>query len=240
MSWMIFEDIHVLYGEVEGLSGVSFEVEKGEMVGIIGRNGAGKTTTLKAIAGLHPPSQGKIALDNKRLDRLPPHEIVKMGITYVPEGRRIFNTLTVHENLKLGAYIHYRRRKRDTATSNLENMFRQFSVLRDKKNQVAGTLSGGEQQLLAIARALMSNPTFLLLDEPSMGLAPMMVSHVLEVVRGLHKEGLTVLIVEQKAYLTLKMVARGYVLANGRIMLSGTGGELLENEEVKHAYLGQK
>jgi len=163
-----------------------------------------------------------------------------MGIAYVPERRRIFNDLNVKENLKLGAYIHYRNKKKNVVAANLEYLFTQFPVLGNKKNQLAGTLSGGEQQLLAIARALMSNPRFLLLDEPSMGLAPIMVSRVFEIIQNLHEEGLTVLIVEQKAYLTLKMVNRAYVLANGRIKLSGTGEELLENEEVKRAYLGQR
>ncbi|UCF85869.1 MAG: ABC transporter ATP-binding protein [Desulfobacteraceae bacterium] len=240
MSWLSFEDVHVRYGEVEGLSGVSFEVDRGQMVGIIGRNGAGKTTTLKAIAGIHRPSQGRIMFDKKRCDNRPSHEIVKMGIAYVPEGRRIFGALTVLENLKLGAYIHYRKRRKEVVKANLENLFRQFSTLKEKRHQLAGTLSGGEQQLLAIARALMSVPTFLLLDEPSMGLAPKMVSQVFEVIHKLHSEGLTVLIVEQKAFLTLRMVDQAYVLANGKIKLFGTGKELLKNKEVKHTYLGRK
>jgi len=240
MNWLSFEDVHVHYGEVEGLSGVSLEVKRGEMVGIIGRNGAGKTTALKAIAGIHQPSHGRIMFDNKRCDNCPPHEIVKRGIAYVPEGRRIFGALTVLENLKLGAYIHYRKRKKEFVTANLENLFEEFSILKEKRNQLAGTLSGGEQQLLAIARALMSVPTFLLLDEPSMGLAPKMVSQVFEVIRKLHSGGVTVLIVEQKAFLTLRMVDRAYVLVNGKIKLFGTGEELLEKKELKHAYLGRR
>lgn len=240
MSWLSFEEVYVRYGEVEALSGVSFEVEKGQMVGIIGRNGAGKTTALKAIAGIHHPSHGRIIFDKKRCDNCPSHEIVNMGIAYVPEGRRIFGALTVLENLKLGAYVHFRKGRKEVVAASFENLFRQFPILEAKRHQLAGTLSGGEQQLLAIARALMSDPTFLLLDEPSMGLAPKMVSHVFEVIRELHRGGVTVLIVEQRAFLTLKMVDRAYVLVNGKINLFGTGKELLENKDLKHAYLGRK
>jgi len=240
MSWLRVEDIHVHYGDIEVLADVSFEVVQGEMAGVIGRNGAGKTTTLRAICGLNHPSRGSITFDSKAIDRSPPHEIVNLGIAYVPEGRRIFGELTLLENLKLGAFKHYRRGERKIASENLERLFAYFPMLKEKKAQLAGTLSGGEQQILAISRALMSSPIFLLLDEPSMGLAPMMVSLVFDAICDLHRQGLTVLIVEQKAYLTLRMVDRAYVLTNGKITLSGTGEELLENEEVKHAYLGQR
>jgi branched-chain amino acid transport system ATP-binding protein len=240
MSWLKVENIHVGYADVEVLVDVSFEVGQGEMAGIIGRNGAGKTTTLRAICGLNHPSMGSITFDRKAIDRLPPHEIVNLGITYVPEGRRIFGDLTLLENLRIGAFKLYRRGEKKKVSENLERLFAHFPILGEKKGQVAGTLSGGEQQILAISRALMSSPVFLLLDEPSMGLAPMMASHVFDAIRGLHRQGLTILIVEQKAYLTLRMVDRAYVLTNGKITISGTGEELLENKEVKHAYLGQK
>jgi len=240
MSWLNVEDIHVNYGDIEALGGVSFEVGQGEIVGIIGRNGAGKTTTLRGISGLNHPRRGRITFAGKAIDHSPPHEIVNLGIACVPEGRRIFSDLTVLENLKLGAFKHFRRGAKKTALENLEHVFVQFPVLEEKKAQLGGTLSGGEQQILAISRALMSSPAFVLLDEPSMGLAPMMVSNVFDSIRGLRKEGLTVLLVEQKAYLTLKMVDRAYVLTNGKITLSGSGQDLLKNEEVKTAYLGQR
>jgi len=240
MSWLDFENVSVHYGKVAGLLDVSFEVAEGEMVGIIGRNGAGKTTILRALAGLCRPSQGSITFKTKRIDNLPAHEIVNQGIVYVPEGRRVFSELTVQENLKLGAFIHYRQKRKAAAAANLNRLLDQFSSLGPRKDQLAGTLSGGEQQLLAIARALMSDPSFLLLDEPSMGLAPLMVSKVFETIKELHRTGVTILLVEQKAYLTLKMVDRAYVLANGRITLSGTGEQLFNDESVKTAYLGQK
>lgn len=240
MSFLKVENIHVHYGDVEVLADVSFEVGRGEMAGIIGRNGAGKTTTLRTICGLNHPSLGNITFNGKAIDHSPPHEIVNLGIAYVPEGRRIFSDLTLLENLKLGAFKHYRRGEKEKVSENLERLFAHFPMLKDKIAQLAGTLSGGEQQILAISRALMSSPVFLLLDEPSMGLSPMMVSRVFDAILDLHRQGMTVLIVEQKAYLTLRMVDRAYVLTNGRITLSGTGEELLDNEEVKHAYLGQR
>lgn len=240
MSFLKLENIHVYYGDVKVLTNVSFEVGHGEMAGIIGRNGAGKTTTLRTICGLNHPSRGNITFNDKTIDHSPPHEIVNLGIAYVPEGRRIFSDLTLLENLKLGAFNHYRRGEKGKVSENLERLFAHFPMLKEKRAQLAGTLSGGEQQILAISRALMSSPVFLLLDEPSMGLSPMMVSRVFDAICDLHRQGLTVLIVEQKAYLTLRMVDRAYVLTNGKITLSGTGEELLENEEVKHAYLGQR
>jgi len=240
MSFLKVENIHVHYENVEALADVSFEVGRGEMAGIIGRNGAGKTTTLRTICGLNHPSRGNITFNGKAIDDSPPHEIVNLGIAYVPEGRRIFSDLTLLENLKLGAFKHYRRGEKGKVSENLERLFAHFPMLKDKIAQLAGTLSGGEQQILAISRALMSSPVFLLLDEPSMGLSPMMVSRVFDAILDLHRQGMTVLIVEQKAYLTLRMVDRAYVLTNGRITLSGTGEELLDNEEVKHAYLGQR
>ncbi len=215
MNWLNVENIHVNYGDIEALAGVSFEVGQGEIVGIIGRNGAGKTTTLRGISGLNHPRRGRITFTGKTIDHLPPHEIVNLGIAHVPEGRRIFSDLTVLENLKLGAFKHFRRGAKKTVLENLEHIFAQFPALEEKKAQLGGTLSGGEQQILAISRALMSSPVFLLLDEPSMGLAPMMVSNVFDSIHGLRKEGLTALLVEQKAYLTLKMVDRAYVLTNG-------------------------
>jgi branched-chain amino acid transport system ATP-binding protein len=240
MSLLAVQDIRVNYGDIEALRGVSFEVVQSEIVGIIGRNGAGKTTTLRGICGLNHPRSGRITFMGKAIDHLAPHAIVDLGIAYVPEGRRIFTELTVLENLKLGAFRHFRHGARKTAMETLEREFARFPVLRGKKAQLGGTLSGGEQQILAISRALMSSPGFLLLDEPSMGLAPIMVSNVLDAILALREEGLTVLLVEQKAYLTLKMVDRAYVLTNGRITLSGQGSVLLNDEEVKAAYLGQR
>lgn len=240
MSFLKVENVHVHYGDVEVLADISFEVGRGEMAGIIGRNGAGKTTTLRTICGLNHPSRGNITFNGKAIDHSPPHEIVNLGIAYVPEGRRIFSDLTLLENLKLGAFKHYRRGEKAKVSENLERLFAHFPMLKGKRAQLAGTLSGGEQQILAVSRALMSSPVFLLLDEPSMGLSPMMVARVFDAIRDLHREGMTVLIVEQKAYLTLRMVHRAYVLTNGRISLSGTGEQLLENQEVKHAYLGQR
>lgn len=238
MSLLNVKNIHVNYGDVEALVGVSLEVNEGEIVAIIGRNGAGKTTTIRAISGLTHPCKGSITFMGSSIDHSPPHEIVNLGIAYVPEGRRIFTDLTVLENLKIGAFKHYRRGRKKTVLENLERLFAQFPILEKKKHQLGGTLSGGEQQILAISRALMSNPSFLLLDEPSMGLAPIMLSRVFDSILDLHKRRVTILIVEQKAYLTLKMVDRAYVMTNGRITLSGSGVDLLGNKEVKKAYLG--
>lgn len=240
MSLLSFEHVYVHYGEVAALTDVSFEVDEGEMVGIIGRNGAGKTSILRTIAGLTHPSDGSIYFRGKRHENHEPHDMLKLGIAYVPEGRRIFSDLTVEENLKLGGYLYYRQKEKKTALENLERWSHRFPILMEKRAQVAGTLSGGEQQMLAIARALMSDPMFVLLDEPSMGLAPVMVTEVFEIVEELARHGKTILLVEQKAYLTLQMVGRAYVLTNGRITHSGVGEELLREESIKAAYLGQR
>lgn len=239
MSLLQMEGLHVHYGPIEALHGIDLHVGEGEFVGIIGRNGAGKSTTMRAICGLHPPSRGVIRFEGRRIDQLKAHEIVELGVAMVPEGRRIFANLTVLENLRLGAYHRYRSRQDKRAIeAEVERQFELFPILREKSQQQGGTLSGGQQEMLAISRALMSRPRLLLLDEPSMGLAPLVVKQVLQVVRDLHRNGTTVLIVEQKAFLTLRMVQRAYVLNNGLIVKSGTGQQLLDDPEVRAAYLG--
>jgi branched-chain amino acid transport system ATP-binding protein len=241
MSLLQVENVRVKYGQVEALHGVDLKLNEGEFVGIIGRNGAGKTTTMRTIAGVHPLAQGSIRFDGKRIDQLKAHQIVELGIAMVPEGRRIFADLTVLENLKLGAFNRYLRREdRHRIESSLEKQFALFPILKERAGQLGGTLSGGQQEMLAIGRALMSEPRLLLLDEPSMGLAPIVVSRVLEAVSHLHQAGVTVLIVEQKAFLTLKLVQRAYVLNNGLIVKSGTGQELLGDPEIHAAYLGEQ
>ncbi len=227
--------LHVYYGEIHALKGLSLEVGKGEIVALLGPNGAGKTTTLKTLSGLLPPSEGRITLEGRSLVGIPSHEIVRMGIAHVPEGRRIFNRLTVLENLELGAYT----RQDGGIGEDLERVFTLFSRLRERQTQVAGTLSGGEQQMLAIARALMARPRLLLLDEPSMGLAPVLVEQIFETVQDINRQGTTILLVEQNAAMALSVANRGYVLETGAIVLSGSAAELQENAEVRRAYLGE-
>jgi branched-chain amino acid transport system ATP-binding protein len=229
------EDLHVYYGEIHALRGIAFEVRAGEIVALLGNNGAGKTTTLKSISGLLPPRQGRIVLEGKALAGVPPHEVVQRGIAHVPEGRRIFNRLTIRENLMMGAY----RRTDDGVANDLERVLALFPILRERGAQVGGTLSGGEQQMLAIARALMARPRLLLLDEPSMGLAPVVVERIFETVLDINRQGTTILLVEQNAAMALSVAHRGYVLETGRIALSGTAEELAENSEVRSAYLGE-
>jgi branched-chain amino acid transport system ATP-binding protein len=214
---------------------VGLEVRRGEIVAILGNNGAGKTTTLKSISGLLVPRRGRIALEGRALSGVPPHEIVLRGIGHVPEGRRIFNRLTVRENLMMGAYL----RNDDGVPADLERVFTLFPVLQERLGQVGGTLSGGEQQMLAIGRALMANPRLLLLDEPSMGLAPVVVERIFETVLDINRQGTTILLVEQNAAMALTIAHRGYVLETGTIALSGTAAELAENPEVRRAYLGE-
>jgi branched-chain amino acid transport system ATP-binding protein len=229
------EDLHVYYGEIHALRGIAFEVHAGEIVALLGNNGAGKTTTLKSISGLLAPRQGRIVLEGKALAGVPPHGVVQRGIAHVPEGRRIFNRLTIRENLMMGAY----RRTDDAVANDLERVFGLFPILRERGEQVGGTLSGGEQQMLAIARALMARPRLLLLDEPSMGLAPVVVERIFETVLDINRQGTTILLVEQNAAMALSVAHRGYVLETGRIALSGTAAELAENSEVRSAYLGE-
>jgi branched-chain amino acid transport system ATP-binding protein len=223
------------YGDVEVLHDISLEVNQGEVVALLGANGAGKTTTLRAVSGLLRPSNGEVAFQGRRIDRLPASRIVELGVVQVPEGRKIFPSLTVRENLELGAY--HRKAKPHRAES-LERVLEMFPVLRERRAQAAGTLSGGEQQMLAIARALMARPALLMLDEPSLGLAPRIVFEIFETIRTIRSQGLTVLLVEQNVQHSLRLADRGYVLENGNVVLAGTGAELLNSEHTKRAYLG--
>ncbi len=228
-------DLHVRYGNVEALHGVSLRVDAGEVVTILGANGAGKTTTLMAISGLVKTAQGKILLGDTALHKLPAHKVVARGVAQVPEGRRVFGTLTVQENLNLGAFTC-----RDAARvrTNLDWIYELFPVLAERRGQLAGTLSGGEQQMLAIGRALMGSPKLLLLDEPSLGLAPLLVKAIFRTIREINASGVTVVLVEQNARAALKLAHRGYVLEVGRVALEGTAAALLEDPRVQSAYLG--
>jgi branched-chain amino acid transport system ATP-binding protein len=228
------EAIDVAYGEIRALKGVGLEVGQGEIVTILGNNGAGKTTTLKTISGLLHPTRGAITLEDESLLDVPPHAIVSRGIAHVPEGRRIFNRLTVRENLMMGAYL----RSDSGIAADLERVFGLFPRLSERLTQVAGTLSGGEQQMLAIGRALMANPRLLLLDEPSMGLAPVLVEQIFDTITDINRQGMTILLVEQNAAMALSIAHRGYVLETGSIALAGTAAELSENADVRKAYLG--
>ena len=228
-------DLHVYYGEIHALKGISFRVAQGEIVTLLGNNGAGKTTTLKTLSGLLAPRRGDVLLDGASLAGAPPHGIVLKGITHVPEGRRIFNRLTVLENIEMGAYT---RSDRGIA-EDMERVFAIFPRLKERRSQVAGTLSGGEQQMLAIGRALMAKPRLLLLDEPSMGLAPVLVEQIFETVQAINRQGVTILLVEQNAAMALSIAGRGYVLETGEIALSGAAADLAGNPEVRRAYLGE-
>ena len=227
--------LEVAYGEIRALKGVALEVGRGEIVALLGNNGAGKTTTLKTISGLLRPTRGAVMLDGEPLVGVPPHDIVSKGIAHVPEGRRIFNRLTVRENLVMGAYL-----RRDAGIAgDLDRVFALFPRLKERAVQVAGTLSGGEQQMLAIGRALMLNPRLLLLDEPSMGLAPVLVEQIFDTIADINRQGTTILLVEQNAAMALSIAHRGYVLETGTIALTGTAAELSDNAEVRRAYLGE-
>jgi branched-chain amino acid transport system ATP-binding protein len=228
-------DLHVYYGEIQALKGISFRVGPGEIVTLLGNNGAGKTTTLRTVSGLLAPRSGEVLFEDHSLVGTPPHDIVTRGITHVPEGRRIFNRLTVVENLAMGAYT----RGDKGIAEDMERVFTVFPRLKERRTQVAGTLSGGEQQMLAIGRALMAKPTLLLLDEPSMGLAPVLVEQIFDTVQTINKQGVTILLVEQNAAMALSIAQRGYVLETGRIALEGSATELAGNPEVRRAYLGE-
>lgn len=234
-SLLMAEDLHVHYGSIHAVKGISLQVKKGQIVTLIGANGAGKSTTLKAIMNLVRKSAGKVLFDGTDVSRLPTHEIVKMGIALVPEGRRIFPNLTVHENLMMAAYS---RTDRDQIKRDLEFVFHLFPRLEERLKQPGGTLSGGEQQMLALARGLMSRPKLLMLDEPSLGLAPLLVREVFQVIQRIREEGVTVLLIEQNALGALKIADYGYVIETGRIVLEGDGSTLLNNDGVKKAYLG--
>jgi branched-chain amino acid transport system ATP-binding protein len=232
---LVVEDLHVYYGEIHALKGVSLSVAAGEIVAVLGPNGAGKTTTVKTISGLLVPRRGRVMLEETPLTGHPPHEIVYRGVAHVPEGRKIFNRLTVAENLEMGAYSRTDGAVRD----DMERVFSLFPRLKERLIQVAGTLSGGEQQMLAIGRALMARPRLLLLDEPSMGLAPVVVEQIFETIVDINRRGTTILLVEQNAAMALGIARRGYVLETGAVALEGTAAELAGNADVRRAYLGE-
>jgi branched-chain amino acid transport system ATP-binding protein len=232
---LVLEDLHVYYGAIWAIKGINLTVNEGEIVSLIGANGAGKSTTLRAISGIVRGSSGRILFQGEDITRIPAHEIVKLGIAQVPEGRRVFANLTVLENLELGAFI---RKDKKEIKKDLDYVFTRFPRLWERKNQVAGTLSGGEQQMLAIGRALMTRPRLLLLDEPSMGLAPLLVKEIFAIIREINGDGTTILLVEQNARMALQIADRAYVLETGRIVLEGQARELAECDEVKKAYLG--
>lgn len=236
MALLELQNVHTFYGNIHALKGISLAVNEGEIVTLIGSNGAGKSTTLRTISGLLSPRQGQVLLNGKRIDTLPSHEIVKLGISQSPEGRRIFPRLTVLENLEMGAYIRPRRDQQFQA--DLERVLDLFPRLRERVSQKGGTLSGGEQQMLAIGRALMSRPRILLLDEPSMGLAPILVDQIFGIVQDINKQGTTILLVEQNALMALGVAHRGYVLQTGQILVADSAKRLSENEMVQKAYLG--
>ena len=228
------DDINVYYGSIHAVKGISFEVNQGEIVTLIGANGAGKSTTLNTVAGLLHNRSGSVTFMGESLSKVPSHKIVSRGLALVPEGRRVFLQMTVQENLEMGAYTQ----SGSTLNADLDKVFQTFPRLLERRRQIAGTLSGGEQQMLAMGRALMSHPKLLMLDEPSMGLAPILVEQIFEIIRNLHAAGTTILLVEQNAQAALSVADRGYVLETGRIVTSGTGKELLESSAIKKAYLG--
>ncbi|HBI2077983.1 ABC transporter ATP-binding protein [Enterococcus faecalis] len=231
---LVIENLSVHYGIIQAVRNVNFEVEKGEIVSLIGANGAGKTTILRTISGLNRPSKGLIIFEGQEIQKVVPQKIVASGLCQVPEGRHVFPGLTVQENLEMGAFL----RKDNQLKKDYEMIFERFPILKERRNQDASTLSGGEQQMLVICRALMSKPKLLLLDEPSMGLAPIFIKEIFNIIQEINKQGTTILLIEQNAKMALSISDRGYVLETGEVVLSGTGKELMESEEVKKAYLG--
>lgn len=231
------KNLNVHYGVIHALKGISLTVNEGEIVTLIGANGAGKTTTLRTISGLIKPSSGQVLLDGKDITNVPASDKVELGISQVPEGRRIFPEMTVFENLELGAFL---RKNKAEIKKDIEQVYELFPILKDRKKQTAGTLSGGEQQMLAMGRALMSRPRILLLDEPSMGLAPLLVREIFNIITDINKSGTTILLVEQNASMALSIADRAYVLENGSIVMSGSGKELAKSSEIQKAYLGGK
>ena len=228
-------DLIVRYGMIEAIKGISFEVNDGEIVTLIGANGAGKTTTMHTISGLIRPASGSIELDGKDISKVPAHRIVEMGIAQCPERRRVFASQPVEDNLLLGAYT---RKDKDGIEKDLQNVFSLFPRLEERRKQLAGTLSGGEQQMLAMGRALMAKPKIMLLDEPSMGLSPLLVREIFDIIRDINSQGVTILLVEQNARMALSIADRAYVIETGKIVMSGTGQQLLDSEDIKKAYLG--
>ncbi len=234
MSLLKIDDINVYYGAIHAIKGVSFEVNENEIVTLIGANGAGKSTTLNTIAGLLRPRSGSMTFDGKNLGSTPASKIVSLGMALCPEGRRIFQQMTVRENLEMGGYT----RPAAEIPASIDDMFRRFPRLKEREKQIAGTLSGGEQQMLAIARAMMSKPRLLMLDEPSMGLAPILVEQIFDIIKELHAAGVTILLVEQNAQMALSIADRAYVLETGKVTMSGNADDLLHNDAVRKAYLG--
>ena len=236
MAMLEVKDIEVFYGVIQAIKGISFEVNEGEVIALIGANGAGKTTTLQTITGLVSPKKGQILFESQDITRVPAHKIVSMGMAHVPEGRRVFAQLSVLDNLKLGAFT---RKDKEEIEETLIRVYKRFPRLEERKNQIAGTLSGGEQQMLAMGRALMSHPKIILMDEPSMGLSPIFVNEIFDIIQEVSQSGTTVLLVEQNAKKALSIADRGYVLETGRIVLEGDAKDLLNNDQVKKAYLGE-
>ncbi|MFJ9810224.1 ABC transporter ATP-binding protein [Streptomyces sp. NPDC101158] len=231
------EDLRVAYGKIEAVKGISFSVEAGQVVALIGTNGAGKTTTLRTLSGLIKPTAGKISFDGQALNGIPAHKVVSLGLAHSPEGRHIFPRLTIAENLQLGAFL---RKDKDGIERDIQKAYDLFPILGERRKQAAGTLSGGEQQMLAMGRALMSQPKLLMLDEPSMGLSPIMMQKIMETISTLKSEGMTILLIEQNAQAALSLADQAYVLEVGKIKLSGTGQDLLHDDEVRKTYLGEE
>ena len=235
MSMLEVKDLQVYYGVIQALKGISFEVEQGDVVALIGANGAGKTTTLHTITGLLPSKAGNITFEGTDITHVPGYKLVSMGIAHVPEGRRVFASLTVLQNLKMGAYT---RNDKKEIEDTIEMIYKRFPRLKERKNQLAGTLSGGEQQMLAMGRALMSHPRLIVLDEPSMGLSPLYVNEIFDIIQEINKDGVTVLLVEQNAKKALSIADRAYVLETGKIVMAGDAKELMNDDSIKKAYLG--
>lgn len=236
MAMLEVKDLEVYYGVIQAIKGVSFQVNQGEVIALIGANGAGKTTILHTITGLLAPKKGSVMFEGKEITKVPAHKIVSMGMAHVPEGRRVFAELSVYENLKMGAYT---RKDRAEIDESLQNVYKRFPRLEERKNQMAGTLSGGEQQMLAMGRALMSKPKIILMDEPSMGLSPILVNEIFDIIQAVSESGMTVLLVEQNAKKALSIADRAYVLETGNIVLEGKAKDLLEDDSIKKAYLGE-
>ena len=236
MAMLEVKDLEVYYGVIQAIKGVSFHVDQGEVIALIGANGAGKTTILHTVTGLLAPKKGSVYFEGKEITKMPAHKIVSLGMAHVPEGRRVFAELSVYENLKMGAYT---RKDRSEIEATLEKVYERFPRLKERRNQMAGTLSGGEQQMLAMGRALMSKPKIILMDEPSMGLSPILVNEIFDIIQEVSNSGTTVLLVEQNAKKTLSIADRAYVLETGKISIEGKAKDLLEDDSIKKAYLGE-
>ena len=236
MAMLEIKDLEVYYGVIQAIKGISFEVNKGEVIALIGANGAGKTTILHTITGLLSPKKGSVIYEGTDITKIPAHKIVSLGMAHVPEGRRVFADLSVYENLKMGAYT---RKDKNEVEETLEKVYERFPRLKERKNQMAGTLSGGEQQMLAMGRALMSKPKIILMDEPAMGLSPILVNEIFDIIQEVSKSGTTVLLVEQNAKKALSIADRAYVLETGKIVLDGKAEDLLNDDSIKKAYLGE-